>query len=231
MARRTVDVDNKNKRNLSTARTLALLAIFFASFAGRIVALDPTSHISQYGHTVWRVQDGYFGGGPNVITQTTDGYIWVGTDAGLFRFDGVRFVRWSAQSGEELPSAAIYGLLGARDGSLWIGTVAGLAHLVHNRLILYQKNEGWLIANIFEDKEGKIWFMRIRPEEKTHPLCQVLDSGVRFYGSKDGIDLFAGGAIAQDTTGDLWAGGSTTFVRWRPGASTVYRPQALQSNE
>jgi len=86
---RTLDA---SKKNLGTARTLALFTIFFVCSAGPIVALGPTSHISQYGHSVWRVRDGYFGGMPMTITQTTDGYIWVGTEAGLYQFGGVRFL-------------------------------------------------------------------------------------------------------------------------------------------
>jgi signal transduction histidine kinase/ligand-binding sensor domain-containing protein len=213
------------------ARDFVLLAILLVTSAGRILALDSTSHISQYGHSAWRIRDGYFGGTPEVIAQTTDGYIWVGTDAGLFKFDGVRFVPWRSPFGGELLSSEIYSLLGARDGSLWIGTGAGLAHLINHRLILYQKNEGWSIEDIYEDRDGKIWFMRIRSDDKTHSLCQVLDAGVRCYGSKDGVDIFGTGPIAQDPSGDLWAGGDTTFVKWRPGASKVYRPKALQSNE
>ena len=155
----------------------------------------------------------------------------MGTDTGLFKFDGVRFVPWKAPSGEDPLSSEIISLLGARDGSLWIGTDAGLAHLLNNRLILYQKNEGWAVEGIFEDRDGKIWFMRIRSDDKTHSLWQVLDADVRCYGRKDGIDIFGTGPIAQDPSGDLWVGGDTTFVRWRPGAAKVYRPKALQSNE
>lgn len=168
------------------ARTVALLAIFFVSSAARIVALDPTSHISQYGHSVWRLRDGYFGGTPLAITQTTDGYIWVGTTNGLFKFDGVRFVRWNAQSGEELPSSFIEGLLGARDGSLWVGTFGGLAHLGNGQSTLYEKE--WAVGPIMmEDRDGKIWFGRNRPGDQTRPLCQVLEGEVHCYGSKDGL--------------------------------------------
>src|SRR5262249_21402782 len=143
-------------KRFSTLRTAVLLGILIFSI-GRLFALDPTSRISQYGHSVWRVQDGYFGGRTLAITQTSDGYIWVGTDAGMYVFDGVRFVRSSEWSGEELPSSRIMALLGARDGSLWIGTDAGLAHLINNKLIVYQKNEGWWVTNIFEDKDRRIW--------------------------------------------------------------------------
>src|SRR5215469_7626955 len=184
----TVDIAIRNERNSGIARILALLAVFFVYSTARIVALDPTSHISQYGHSVWRVQDGYFGGRPIDIAQTTDGYVWVGTEAGLFKFDGVRFVRWSAQSGEEdLPSSRIMALLGARDGSLWIGTDAGLAHLVNNRLILYEKKERWWISDIMEDKDGNIWINHHRPGDDIHPFCQVLATGIRCYGREEGV--------------------------------------------
>jgi len=217
--------------NTIAPRTVALLAIFLVCFVSRIFALDPTSQISQYGHSVWRVQDGYFGGRAFHITQTTDGYIWVGTEAGLYKFDGVRFIRWSPRSGEDLPSQRIMTLLGVRDGSLWIGTDAGLAHLVNNRLTLYEKGQRWWISDIMEDREGKIWLDHHRPDDDFHPLCQVVDNGVRCYGKDDGVAAEGGGPIVQDASGDLWLGGPTTLVRWRPGGAKVYRPQPLRSNE
>ena len=189
------------------ALDFVLVAILLVASAGRILSHSTLqSHISQYGHSVWRIRDGNFGGAPQVLAQTTDGYIWVGTDGGLFKFDGVRFVPWRSPSGEELLSSEIYSLLSARDGSLWIGTGAGLAHLINQRLILYQKNEGWSIEDIYEDRDGKIWFMRIRSDDKTHSLCQVLDARVRCYGSKDGVDIFGTGPIAQDPSRWLISG-------------------------
>ncbi len=91
-------------------------------------ALNPSRQISQYAHTAWRIQDGDFSGTPHAITQTKDGYLWIGTETGLVRFDGVRFVPWVAPAGKHLPSRKISSLLGANDGSLWIGTFRGLAH-------------------------------------------------------------------------------------------------------
>jgi ligand-binding sensor domain-containing protein len=86
-------------------------------------ALDPSRAISQYAHTAWRTGDGDLASAPSAITQTSDGYIWVGTIAGLLRFDGVRFTRWTPpKDGPTLPTATIISLLASRDGSLWIGT-------------------------------------------------------------------------------------------------------------
>jgi ligand-binding sensor domain-containing protein len=102
------------------------LLFFFA--VNRVWAVDPSRHISQYGHTAWRIQDGVLSGAALAVTQTTDGYLWIGTRAGLVRFDGVRFVPWASPDGTQLPSSEVSSLLGARDGSLWIGMEGGLSH-------------------------------------------------------------------------------------------------------
>jgi ligand-binding sensor domain-containing protein len=68
----------------------------------RALALDPDRRISQYGHTVWRIQDGAISP-PTNIAQTTDGFLWITTAQGLMRFDGVRFMPWQPPQGQNLP--------------------------------------------------------------------------------------------------------------------------------
>lgn len=185
-----------------------MLSILCCFFPTSLVALDPTSHLSQYGHTVWRVQDGYFAGSPTAIMQTKDGYIWVATEAGLYRFDGVRFVSFSSLSPERLPNNDIYELFAARDGSLWIGTFGGgLAHWDNQHLKTYQNEEGWVIGNMVEDSEGRIWFSHYRVGDYSKPLCEVIDTAVRCYGSKDGIPPIGIGALVLDGRGKFWLGG------------------------
>jgi ligand-binding sensor domain-containing protein len=215
----------------SVQRRLSIGCFFLLLFlASAVFALNPDRHITQYGHTAWRLQDGFFAGPVRSITQTTDGYIWVGTGAGLFRFDGVRFVSWSSQEVEQLPSTSINALLGARDGSLWIGTDAGLVHRINQHSITYLKGEGQ-ISSILQDGKGEIWIARVRSGDDTRPLCQVAGIGVRCYGKEDGVPPFsAAGDLVQDAWGNLWIGGDTTLLRWRPGSSNAYRPGALKSN-
>lgn len=70
----------------------ALLIIFaFAELAQPLLALNPETRNSQYGHTDWHIRDVALNGNPTAFAQTPDGYIWVGTQSGLYRFDGNGF--------------------------------------------------------------------------------------------------------------------------------------------
>src|ERR1700750_1255951 len=92
-----------------------------------VFALDPSLDVSQYAHTAWKVGEGFSEGVIFSIAQTLDGYLWLGTEFGLLRFDGVHTVAWQPPAGEHLPSRDIRSLRVARDGRLWIGTTGGLA--------------------------------------------------------------------------------------------------------
>jgi ligand-binding sensor domain-containing protein len=154
-----------------------LCPLVFLSVASSVWAVDPSRHISQYAHTAWRIQDGVFSGTPNAISQTTDGYVWIGTEAGLVRFDGVRFVPWTPPDGKHLPSSNITSLLGARDGSLWIGMEGGLSHWDNRDLTTYlSKPER--INSIIEDHSGTVWFVRSRGSDAAGGLCQIIGTGM-----------------------------------------------------
>src|SRR6266849_2211591 len=183
-------------------------------------ALDPDRHISQYGHTVWRVQDGAIDPAGE-ITQTADGYLWLGTSNGLLRFDGVKFVPF-APPGLNLPTRGFTFLLGARDGSLWIGMRRGLSRLKDGRLQVYTKpddNSG--ISTILEDHEGTIWITRYNAPRGEGPLCRVEGNGLHCYGEADGIPVRYGLGLKEDKSGNIWFG-STVLCRWRQSSAETY---------
>jgi signal transduction histidine kinase/ligand-binding sensor domain-containing protein len=191
------------------------------------VALDPSRQISQYAHTAWRIQDGVFSGTPHAITQTTDGYLWIGTEDGLVRFDGVRFVPWIAPDGKRLPSPRIYSLLGGSDGSLWIGTRIGLARWKNEELVDYSTTPGFVEA-IMQDSKGTVWMTRSQVHDDKGPLCEVTDSALHCYGAADGVPFPYAQPLARDDLGNLWIGSSLGLCRGKPGSFTNYFPQALQ---
>jgi PAS domain S-box-containing protein len=216
------------KRNIP--RTLLCCFVFFSFAIGPVVALDSSRQISQYGHTAWRLEDGVFAGTPNVIAQTTDGYLWIGTQSGLTRFDGVRFVSWKPPDGKELPSFRINSLLGARDGSLWIGTTMGLARWQNGELTNYRDPAGSIMA-ILEDNAGTIWIARANISDTKGPLCKVTETGLRCYGRDDGVAVPYAVALANDSLGNVWLAGGPMVSRWKTSSADTYVSPGLDPAE
>jgi len=218
-----------NVAKLDTPRMLLFCFVLFF-FTSAVGALDTSRQISQYGHTAWRIEDGVFAGTPNAIAQTTDGYLWIGTQAGLTRFDGVRFVSWRPPEGKELPSSRIISLLGARDGSLWIGTAMGLARWRDGELIKFRAPAGSIMA-ILEDRAGTIWIARANISDTQGPLCKVTDTGLRCYGRDDGVALPYAVTLANDSLGNIWLAGGLMVSRWRTISAETYVPAGLDPAE
>jgi signal transduction histidine kinase/ligand-binding sensor domain-containing protein len=204
--------------------------LFSALMCRPASALDPNRKISQYGHTAWRIQDGVFSGAPHAITQTTDGYLWIGTESGLLRFDGIRFVPWTPPEGKSLPSSAIYSLLGVGDGSLWIGTGRGLAHWTNGDLVTYATAKG-RVNSVLEDHQGRIWLARSRLGDQAGPLCEITGAKIRCYGVDDGVNCSAGGPLAVDKQENIWLGGAEGMCRWKTGSANIYLQKETQQTE
>lgn len=99
-------------------RTLVGLAL--AGLLTQAHALDPNRTLSQYVREQWTTESGFPGGSVNGFAQTADGYLWIGTDRGLIRFDGFNFRPVSFTSIASASNVSILQLLTDRDGKLWI---------------------------------------------------------------------------------------------------------------
>lgn len=105
-------------RALNTSHS-ARLAIVVACLVKSALALDPTLVISQYVHDRWGVDQGFPRGPVYAIAQTTDGYLWIGTEAGLVRFDGRTF-RLIKDNAGAFTITGVRGLAADNSGGLWI---------------------------------------------------------------------------------------------------------------
>jgi PAS domain S-box-containing protein len=124
-------------------------------------ALDPAKTINQYGHDLWLRQNGLPANGVNRILQTRDGYLWLGTTAGLFRFDGVHFDGISTDLTDSKNLETVSALYQSSDSSLWIGTANnGLRRYKNGKVYLFGPDEQFFerqIHAIIESRAGNIW--------------------------------------------------------------------------
>lgn len=130
-----------------------LLAVIIFGNASFAIARQ----LEQMEHRRWIAADG----GPSqvgAIAQTSDGYLWLGTNESLFRFDGFRFVRYEAPDGSPL---GIVSTLLAVDNELWVGLRAGGVDVIHRSGIRrYNAGSGLpggVIYSLARDRNNAIW--------------------------------------------------------------------------
>ena len=99
--------------------------VLLLTLTASLLALDPKVSLHHYREDVWLDKNGLPNNTVRAIAQTTDGYIWLGTEEGLARFDGLRFAIFDKQNTPEFRSNVVTALIGAQDGGLWVGTRAG----------------------------------------------------------------------------------------------------------
>ena len=199
-------------------RSVWLCVLYLLVVPSKGYSLDPSRRISQYGHTLWRTQDGLVNA-TSLITQTTDGYIWTPTANGLARFDGVNFVPWTAPRDIPFLLRNFTALLGASDGSLWIGTSHGLGRLKDGEFHSYSRpGDRWGIFSIIEDHTGNIWVTRYHLSSGEGAICEALGQGLHCYTQADGVPLPYGLGLAEDSQGNFWIG-SRHLCRWKPGSA------------
>ncbi len=119
------------RRGLALVRAarglLAAAAAALALAAGPAAALDPDKAFNHYVRDAWSLEQGLPQISVHAIAQDRRGYLWAGTQAGLARFDGVRFVPYTSETTEGFAGQWIRALLADPDGRLWIGSYRGLA--------------------------------------------------------------------------------------------------------
>jgi signal transduction histidine kinase/ligand-binding sensor domain-containing protein len=183
----------------------ALASLFF--FPSCLMALNPGYAVSQYGHAAWTQAGGHLPGSVLALTQTNDGALWVGTEFGLFRFDGLTFVPWNPPIGE-IPSQSVTALAPAADGGLWVGTRKGLFYRnqkVFQQVRASEGTEGAAASAILSDRTGTVWMALAG--FGSGGLCRVDATRLQCLpvGGLVGETIFS---LFEDRAGKVWAGGT-----------------------
>ncbi|MBS4028384.1 MAG: hypothetical protein KGZ58_07080, partial [Ignavibacteriales bacterium] len=132
-----------------------------AIFCSEGFALDPTKSLLQYGRDVWQAKDGFTPFAIHALHQTRDGYLWIGTDEGLVRFDGTQFTTFNKANTKELLVNAIVSLSEDDEGQLWMGTLgSGVLKYKNGIFTRFDTSTGLPTNNIFSifvDSRNTVW--------------------------------------------------------------------------
>jgi ligand-binding sensor domain-containing protein len=203
---------------------MLVVCVFLALASSCSATIDGDRTIAQFAHTAWGPKDG----APSVIhalAQSADGYLWLGSADGLYRFDGVVFERYQPQSGGTFPARRVSSLLALSNGDLWIGfRTGGICLLRGGNATHYTTRDGVPEGTVWgfaQDREGTTW--------------AATDSGLgRLEGNrwkKVEKDLNFPGKSANtiflDRQGTLWVSTEDTLV-FLPSGATEFQPTGIR---
>jgi signal transduction histidine kinase/ligand-binding sensor domain-containing protein len=184
-------------------------AVVTLLFAGQAYALDPHKTLTQYSWTTWTQEHGLPQDTIRAITQTPDGYLWLGTDEGLARFDGYEFIIFNKTNGD-LPSNSVAALSAASDGTLWIGTSNGLVRYRDKRFRTLTMKDGLpdnTVTELYEDHANTLWIIA------GNYLSRLQDGLFKNYAPGRDMSIASVRHIREDRNHDLWVCGFSAVLK------------------
>jgi ligand-binding sensor domain-containing protein len=200
----------------SAAGALVLLALFAN---GPAFALDPDRTLTQYVHRIWQNQIGLPQATISAIWQSPDGYLWLGTQSGVVRFDGIRFT--SLESVYPSAPADIWVRQMVEDAkhTLWIGTNdSGLIHLANDKVQSYSAKNGLPSDNIqclASSRDGDMWACT------ADGLVRVRDGAIQIFRTEQGLPVNNIRAVCAASDGTLWVGTDSSWLSTWNGSKFV----------
>jgi ligand-binding sensor domain-containing protein/signal transduction histidine kinase len=208
-----------NSAGTRVAYILALLLPLTVVGAGPALALDPQRDLNQFRRQVWQTENGLPQNSVHAILQTRDGYIWVATEEGLARFDGIGFVVFDKQNTPPLKSNNIRSLVQDRQGALWIGTAQGLVRMLDGEFSSFAAEQGLPsddVEAVYEDREGAVWV------GTSSGVSRFRDGAFTTFTTRDGLAGRDVQSLFQDAEGALWIGTTGGLSRFEGGKVVNY---------
>ncbi len=209
--------------------------LLLVSVAGAF-GTDADRPMKQMRHSSWNEASG-LSGVVYSLAQTTDGFLWIGTSTGLYRFDGVKFEPFLDDEGDQ-PLQDVRALLGTSDGGLWVGYRNGVAFFKRDTVTYYSEQQGLPIgrvSSLAQTSDGAIWAaITLSGGGKAGGVQQPLAGLARLSNGRwerIGPDwsYTPGSAerVLTDGSGTLWVTGGET-VHFLPPGARAFQPTKIK---
>jgi ligand-binding sensor domain-containing protein len=213
------------------ALAVGLAAPLFFGGPRSACGLDPNRAITQYGLDLWQKRDGLPQRSVSAIARTRDGYLWLGTEEGLVRFDGAKFRVYDSSNTPQLERPNVARLLASRKGGLWVATLGGgLVWTDGETFRRYTTRDGLsedTVSALLEDRDGSLWVGTFRGG-----LNHFVGGRFATVSTRDGLSNDEIRALYQDEEGALWIGTRGGGVnRWRDGRVVAWTTSNGLSND
>ncbi len=194
----------RQKAACSAGLLLACAGMDLFGQAPEALTLDPRKSLSQYSLEIWQDDEGLPQNSVQALAQTQEGYLWLGLEEGLVRFDGVRFTKFHTGNTEAFSSNNILALSADPDGGLWIGTNGGgLVRWQNGVFTAYTSQQGLsndFIKSIYRDQQGQVWI------GTNQGLNLFKDGQALLYAPEHPLAKQMVSALTEDRQGHLWIG-------------------------
>jgi len=179
----------------------ALLLALTAACAD-VQALDPDWQASQFQHDLYTRDDGLPADVVWQVIQSRQGYLWLGTQNGLVRFDGVRFRTFNAQNNPAFDASDVRAVAETGAGTIWAGTYGGGAvHMAGEQFTRFSRADGLaddIVYDIMVGRDGAVWFAT------AGGLSRLRDGEMTSWTEDDGLVANRVFRLAEAPGGGLW---------------------------
>ncbi len=196
---------------------VAICGASIALVAIPALALDPHTALAEYGYQSWQTDSGLPQNTVHAIVQGRDGFLWIATEGGLVRFDGMDFSVFTRATTPQLPSDLIDDLMEDSSGALWISTSGGLARMQDDRFEAFGPQRGIPATQVWRTWQGPHGVVWALTAAGLFRIEGARAEAVNLHG-----DLTENSTMTAGADGAVWLG--TTGGLMRAGADGRFQP-------
>jgi ligand-binding sensor domain-containing protein len=209
-------------------RASVVFAVWAVSwmFAAAIHGIDPNRAVTQYKIDCWTDENGLPQNSVRSILQTGDGYLWIATEEGLSRYDGVKFTTFDESNTPAISNNYIFEVFEDSRRNLWISTRSGLIFYKNGRFSPFRHGDVFsshVVQTVLEDGEGNLWI-----GTDGDGLFKYEKDGISRFTTKQGLPDDRIKSLKRDSKGNFWVGTPDGLALLKNNAFVSYsREQGL----